>query len=223
MDRKIKTEYLLHHFVSMIGGFLGGYAIFNFCDVFGNAQTANLIKLVLKLFDGDFTAVAFLAIGFVTYVAGNVVYTVMKKYCKFDLKAFSLILLSLAVVVIGFFPNDINGYLAVLPMLFVTPIQWNSYLKAGEYQSATIFSTNNLRVATVSLTSYIIDRNKSELARSRFYWATLLCYYLGVALACVSGILFSMSGIWFCFVPISASTITYLIYKKQLMPISKTR
>jgi len=211
MDRKIKREYLLHHFVSMIGGFLGGYAIFNFVDVFGNAQTANLIKLVLKLFDGDFLVVIFLAIGFVTYVAGNVAYTVMDKFCKFDLKALSLILLSIAVVIIGLLPNDINGYLAVLPILFVTPIQWNSYLKAGQYQSATIFSTNNLRVATVSLTSYIIDRDKSELARSRFYWVTLLFYYSGVAMSCVASMCFGMSGIWFCFVPILASVITYLI------------
>ena len=213
MERKIKREYLLHHFVSMIGGFLGGYAIFNFCDVFGNAQTANLIKLVLKFFAGDFTAVAFLAIGFFTYVAGNVFYTVAKKYLSFDLKALSLILLSCAVVIVGFLPHDINGYLAVLPILFVTPIQWNAYITAGEYTSATIFSTNNLRVATVSLTSYILDKDKSQLARARFYWVTLFFYYFGVAFACVASMCFGMNGIWFCFVPITASAIIYLRYK----------
>ena len=47
MTREQK-QHILHFAVSSLGGFMGGYAIFNHCDVFGNAQTANMIHLVAK-------------------------------------------------------------------------------------------------------------------------------------------------------------------------------
>ena len=45
MTREQK-QHILHFAVSSLGGFMGGYAIYNHCDVFGNAQTANMIHLV---------------------------------------------------------------------------------------------------------------------------------------------------------------------------------
>ena len=55
MTREQK-QHILHFAVSSLGGFMGGYAIYNHCDVFGNAQTANMIHLVSKIFTGDFEA-----------------------------------------------------------------------------------------------------------------------------------------------------------------------
>ena len=55
MTREQK-QHILHFAVSSLGGFMGGYAIYNHCDVFGNAQTANMIHLVSKIFTGDFGA-----------------------------------------------------------------------------------------------------------------------------------------------------------------------
>ena len=44
MTREQK-QHILHFAVSSLGGFMGGYAIYNHCDVFGNAQTANICLL----------------------------------------------------------------------------------------------------------------------------------------------------------------------------------
>ncbi len=60
MTREQK-QHILHFAVSSLGGFMGGYAIYNHCDVFGNAQTANMIHLVSKIFTGDFEGVVFIA------------------------------------------------------------------------------------------------------------------------------------------------------------------
>ena len=49
MTREQK-QHILHFAASSLGGFMGGYAIYNHCDVFGNAQTANMIHLVSKIF-----------------------------------------------------------------------------------------------------------------------------------------------------------------------------
>ena len=215
MNEKASRQKLLHYAVSTIGGFMGGYAIFNHCDFFGNAQTANLIHIVCKIFSADFSALAFLVLALITYILGNVFYVLAERLIKHDLRLISLIMTSCAVVIIGLFPNIANHYIAVLPILFVMPIQWNAYRTAGGYASATIFSSNNLRIAVMSLTRYIIDRDKKQGEQARFYWLTLLSFHSGVALACVASVFLGTMSVWFCFVPIALSSAAYLWLKEK--------
>lgn len=215
MSEKTSRQKLLHYAVSSIGGFLGGYAIFNHCDFFGNAQTANLIHIVCNIFSGEFSALFFLVLALITYISGNVFYVIAEKFIKIDLKIVSLVMTSCAVTFIGLFPNVANHYIAVLPILFVTPIQWNAYRTAAGYASATIFSTNNLRVAVTSLTKYIIDKDEKQGEQARFYWLTLLGFHSGVALSCVASLFLGTSSVWFCFVPIALSSAAYLWLKER--------
>ena len=215
MNEKASRQKLLHYAVSTIGGFMGGYAIFNHCDFFGNAQTANLIHIVCKIFSADFSALAFLVLALITYILGNVFYVLAERLIKHDLRLISLVMTSCAVVVIGLFPNIANHYIAVLPILFVMPIQWNAYRTAAGYASATIFSSNNLRIAVMSLTRYIIDKDKKQGEQARFYWMTLLGFHSGVALACVASVFLGTMSVWFCFVPIALSSAAYLWLKEK--------
>ena len=215
MNEKASRQKLLHYAVSTIGGFMGGYAIFNHCDFFGNAQTANLIHIVCKIFSADFSALAFLVLALATYISGNVFCVLAEKFIRHDLRLISLIMTSCAVVIIGLFPNIANHYIAVLPILFVMPIQWNAYRTAAGYASATIFSSNNLRIAVMSLTRYIIDRDKKQGEQARFYWLTLLSFHSGVALACVASVFLGTMSVWFCFVPIALSSAAYLWLKER--------
>ena len=102
-----------------------------------------------------------------------------------------------------------------MPILFVTPIQWNAYRTAAGYASATIFSTNNLRVAVTSLTKYIIDKDEKQGEQARFYWLTLLGFHSGVALSCVASLFLGTSSVWFCFVPIALSSAAYMWLKER--------
>lgn len=219
MKNEAERQMLLHHAVSTIGGFLGGYAIFNHCDVFGNAQTANLIHLVGKVFSADFSGIIYLALGFLTYAAGNIFCVIAEKFIKFDLKLVSLALTCGAVVLLGLFPSISNDYVAVLPILFVTPVQWNAYKTAGGYDSSTIFSSNNVRQAVMSLTRFIIDRDKKQALKTKFYWLTLASFYAGTAFSCVVSVFFGTSGVWFCLLLIALSFCAYLYLK---LPASKT-
>ena len=47
----VKKQMTLHHTVSVIGGFMAGYTIINHSDILANAQTGNLIRLVLSAFE----------------------------------------------------------------------------------------------------------------------------------------------------------------------------
>lgn len=210
MGIESKRQMLLHYAVSMIGGFLGGYAIINHSDIFGNAQTANLIHLVTKIFSGELSGIVFLTLSLATYMAGNIFCVIADKFFKVDLRIISLIFTSCTVVIIGLFPSVANDYIAVLPILFVTPIQWNAFREANGYISSTIFSTNNLRQATTSLASYLIDRDEKQRDKAKFFWSTLASFHVGVALSCVSSFVLGVNSIWFCFIPIMLAAAAYV-------------
>ena len=55
----VKKQMTLHHTVSVIGGFMAGYTIINHSDILANAQTGNLIKLVLSAFRGDLMSIGY--------------------------------------------------------------------------------------------------------------------------------------------------------------------
>ena len=87
---------------------------------------------------------------------------------------------------------------------------WNSFRTAGSYVTSPIFSTNNLRVATVSTFTGIIDKDKDMKKKAKFYWLTLASYHIGVVLACVPSVFIGVNSIWFGFVSISLSTASYM-------------
>lgn len=207
---KEQRLHILHFAVSTIGGFFGGYAIFNHCDLFGNAQTANLIHIVCKIFSADFSGLGFLVAALMTYIAGNACFVLSNRYLKLDMRVLSLCLSAAAAAVIGIFPNISNDYLALLPILFVTPMLWNSYRTAGSYVTSPIFSTNNLRVASTTTVNYLLDRDKDQLAKAKFYWTTLASFHIGVAMSCVASVFFGVRSIWFCFINIALASAAYV-------------
>ena len=87
---------------------------------------------------------------------------------------------------------------------------WNSVRTAGSYVTSPIFSTNNLRVATVSTFTGIIDKDKDMQKKAKFYWLTLASYHIGVVLACVPSAFMGVNSIWFGLVSIALSIASYM-------------
>lgn len=209
----VKKQITLHHTVSIIGGFMAGYTIINHSDILANAQTGNLIKLVLSAFRGDILSIGFIVLLFLTYSGGCVFYAVFRRYSPLSMKIVSLIATALAVCATGLLSLMGNGYLAVVPIAFAMPVQWNAYKKAGGNSSATIFSSNNVRQAVMLTTVYVMDKDKKALRNARFYWVTLLCFHSGVAAACLLSIFFAAQSIWFCYLFIGISVFAYYRYE----------
>lgn len=210
MEFEEKQQMQLHHAVSMIGGFFGGYAIIGHCDIFANAQTANLIHMVKRLCTGELDGILFLLLTLVAYVAGNAYYVVHQKFFKTDIRLVSLIMDFCIIVLIGLMPSGTYDYIMLLPIFFVTPIQWNAYRVAAGYVSSTIFSSNNVRQTTISLVSYIIDKDKKQLNKFKFYGKTLLFFHIGVAGACLGYVFMGLTNIWLGLIPITASLAIYV-------------
>lgn len=203
----------LHHAVSVIGGFLGGYTIFNHCDIFANAQTGNLIKLIIGLFHFEFESVMYMLAYFALYFIGNAFYAVARKKLKTSMKIVSFIISAAGIILTGLLCFTGKSYLIVMPIFFIAPVQWNAFKTAGGNSSSTIFSSNNVRQAVVLLTKYIMDKDKKDLRNSRFYWATLLCFHIGVAASVILSLSFGIHSIWFCLIFVGVAVFFYYRYQ----------
>ncbi len=205
-----------HFAAASIGGFFGGYSIINFCELFANAQTANMIHLVENIIGANFAALLYGVASMLTYMAGNAFCVIYKKYGSHQLRKVSLTVTSAAVLSVGIAVQFARFNYALLPILFAMPIQWNAFNNDAGYASSTIFSTNNLRQATMSLVSYITDKDEKQLNKTKFFWKTLLFYHIGVAYACALSIFLGVQSIWFGFLPIAVTTAFVKKQNKQL-------
>ena len=217
MDKIIRRQRLVHYAASAIGGFWGGYTILNHMDIFGNAQTGNLIRLVLNVTQGDLSAVGFMVLLFLIYAAGNVFYAVVRRHARISMKIVSLMCSAAAVALIGALPFVRNDFVACYPIVFAAPIQWNAFKIADGNASSTIFSSNNVRQASILTTNFFLDRTAANAAKARFYWLTLLSFHMGVALAGVTGMWFGVNSIWFCYIPIAVTVVLYCCYKGEFV------
>lgn len=204
----------LHHAVSVIGGFWGGYTIFNHCDIFANAQTGNLIKLVIGLCTLQLESVAYMAAYFAIYIAGNAFYAVARKKLKISMKIVSFIISAAGIILTGLLCFTGSSYIIVMPLFFIAPVQWNAFKTAGKNSSSTIFSSNNVRQAVILLTNYIMNRNKRDFKNARFYWATLLCFHIGVAAGCLLSLAFGIHSIWFSLICVGIAVVFYYRYRE---------
>ena len=151
MDPVKKYETPLHYIMAFVGGFFGVYAILSFCNLFGNAQTANLIYFVTDLLGGDVKDAALRIGGMLLFMAAIVLTVYLPKHSRVNLQVMSVLLDAAAAVLVGLFPADIHPVLALYPFFFVTAFQWNSFRGAQGFASSTLFSTNNLKQFTINV------------------------------------------------------------------------
>lgn len=209
----VKRQMELHHAVSVIGGFLGGYTIFNHLEIFGNAQTGNLIKLVLSVCSLQLDSIAYMLSYFLMYILGNAFYAVARERLKISMKIVSFIVTSLGVVLVGILNLTGNSFITVIPVFFIAPVQWNAFKTAGGNSSSTIFSSNNVRQAVILLTQYFMKKDKKLLRGARFYWATLLFFHIGVAASCLLSLALGANSIWFCLIAVGIAVVFYYRYQ----------
>ncbi len=193
------SHRLQHRGACLCGGFLGGFALLEIAGTLGNAQTMNLIELVLALLGGDFVQVLLRLIAFALYFAAAMLFVWVRDVSPWSPKPVSLIITALAAVALALIPANAPTVVRLWPIFFAMSFQWNSFPGAYGYQSASIFSTNNTRQVGLSLAEYLIGHDEKKLHKARFFLGSLLCFHIGVAAAwCAARWLerFAPLGVW---------------------------
>ncbi len=216
---KESLERYTHFTMSLIGGFFGGFAIINFCDAFGNAQTANMIHTVLAIVGNDFSSVFLRVTGIIIYFLSFALSFVLSKYTRVNRKYVSLFLNLTAVFLVAFLPESRSAIVCIYPIFFAMPFQWSVFGGADGFASSTIFSSNNFRQFATALTDYFCTKDGQAWKKAKFYAQTLLSYHLGVLCSAIGTLLFSKNSIFLLILPIMTATVLVFLRgdKKLLM------
>nr|WP_275891372.1 YoaK family protein [Ruminococcus sp. OA3] len=199
--------------MTFIGGFVGIYALMNHCDLFGSAQTANMIGIVTGMIGSNFREVLLRILGLVIYMAGLICAAVVR-HKGINIKWFSLGVDAVCALGIGFLPENINHFVALYPLFFMTAVQWNAFQGAEGYQSSCVFSTNNLRQFTESIVEYLYDKDRSHLGKTKFYGAVLLAFHAGAGAGYLTGISLGIRASWVCLIPLLTAAV--LVWRSGL-------
>lgn len=203
MDEKYRRETIIHHAMAMVGGFMGIYALFTRSETFGSSETSNLIYLTVAGLNGSLPSFLIRLGGTLCYIAGIVFATLTPKYFrKKTIQYFSILIDAAACLLLAQIPSGIDPVLSLYPMYFATAVQWLTFTQAAGFNSATIFSTNNLRQCFAGLTEYAHSREKKYLRQFQFYGATLIFFHIGVIYCWFCLQRWGIHSIYACLLPI---------------------
>lgn len=106
MHTEMKYRFLIHYTLSFIGGYLGLYAIVSRADLFGNAQTANLLGVVRDLIGRDFSDMLLRVGALLIYMAAVILTVWIPEHFSADLRFISIGIDIFAILLLGFFPSE---------------------------------------------------------------------------------------------------------------------
>ena len=195
-------ERHLHLTMTLIGGFMGGYAILNRHDVFGSAQTGNMISLAMDAVGHPDEQWFFRVLALVIYIVSMAATVVIShKISKINQKRLSILIDGAVLLILGFYPKEMNPFVALFPIFFATAFQWCSFKGADGFASSSIFSTNNLRQCVTGFTEYLCSKDEQSLHRGIYFGKVLLSFYGGVAVSFLATQILDLKASWIGILP----------------------
>lgn len=168
--------------MSFVGGIFAIYAILEHSNVFGSAETSNMILLVNDLLTWDLFHIIIRTLSLIVYAAGITASLWMSKYRPSIQKMICIIIDAIVVVILILTPDDTHPVMALYPVAFAMSIQWCTFRGVEKNSSATTFSTGNFRQLVTNIFNYCTERNTNYLSNVKFYIFTMLSFHSGVAL-----------------------------------------
>lgn len=207
MDKELKQELLLHYTMSFVGGIFAIYALLEHSNVFGSAETSNMILLVNDLLQWDLFHIVIRLGSLLVYALGITLTLWMAKYHSDVQKRVCIIIDCFAALILEFLPENIHPVIALYPVAFAMSIQWCTFRGVRENPSATTFSTGNFRQLVTLIFNYTTEKKPEDLSRIKFYVFTMLSFHTGIALIYIIQPYISKQSIFLVFIPLIAAYI----------------
>ena len=125
----------------LIGGFLESYTFVLHGNVFCNAQTGNLVLLVINLIDGKAAVSLKYLFSILAYAAGILLSVVIPRKIKAISRSTFMTFLEILVLVgLAFIPSSASNYYARTIVAFLCAVQYNTSRIATARRSAPRFA-----------------------------------------------------------------------------------
>lgn len=186
MDRLSRQRHIdiyRHLAFASVGGFFAGYAVLCRMGVLANAQTMNLVELMISALTGNGANVLYHLGSLLVYVVGTMLTVLLPRVLHWDARRLCPLIAGLMAILLSGLPEDMNVIVSLYPIFFAMSFQWSAFTGADGYTSSTIFSTNNTKQTSLALAEYLCDGDRTHLRKVRFYFFTLVCFHLGVTIS----------------------------------------
>ena len=105
-----------------VGGFFGGYAILVHSGIMGNAQTVNLIELLMDFLRADGHGILLHTGALLIYLLGTMLTVLLPHWFGTDTHLVSPFITAAAAVTVSFLPPDLTAVIALYPIFFATSV-----------------------------------------------------------------------------------------------------
>lgn len=182
----VRMDTALHWNMSLVGGFLGTYAMTLRDGIFPSAQTGNLMGIAEDISGGNVTELL-ARLGFlVVFTSGLVTCCLLQRKHSYDPRRLSLLLDAAGLILTGCLPAKMNAFVAIYPLAFAASFQWGVFSGTEGRVSASIFSTNNLKQCVFGLTEFLISKNPEAGRQAAYYGPTVLAFLAGACIGSAS-------------------------------------
>ncbi len=214
MKENLKPDFYRHLSLSAVGGFFGAYAMLCHSDMMANAQTMNLLELLMATLRGEPRAILLHLGGLLIYLSGIMLTVFLPHRFGINVKRAVPVVDAAAAIVLGLLPDSVLGFVALYPIFFAMSFQWSAFSGARGYSSSCIFSTNNTKQATLAVAEYLNDGNRKHLGKAFFYGMTLLAFHLGAVASFFSVRSFGIKGAW-CNLPLIGISLAAILCEER--------
>ena len=194
MIRSKNIDWDRHLSFSAVGGFFAAYAILLRMGIMANAQTLNLLELLLSSLRCHWPEMLMHLGALAMYVLGTMSTVILPHLFGWDMRRVCPIIDALCAVLLAFLPAEMPVIPSLYPIFFAMSVQWSSFTGAQDHISSTIFSTNNTKQASLSLARHLCTREQGQIRRMWFYVSTILCFHAGATVAYFSVLLLEVKG-----------------------------
>ena len=127
MSRISNIDWYRHLSFAAVGGFFAAYAILLRMGIMANAQTLNLLDILLNSFEGDWLGVLMHIGALVIYIVGTMSTVFLPRLFGWDMRRVSPAVDALCAVVLAFLPAETPTIPALYPIFFAMSVQWSSF------------------------------------------------------------------------------------------------
>lgn len=194
MIQSKNIDWYRHLSFAAVGGFFAAYAILLRMGIMANAQTLNLLELLLSSLRCHWPEMLMHLGALAMYVLGTMSTVILPHLFGWDMRRVCPIIDALCAVLLAFLPAEMPVIPSLYPIFFAMSVQWSSFTGAQDHISSTIFSTNNTKQASLSLARHLCTREQGQIRRMWFYVSTILCFHAGATVAYFSVLLLEVKG-----------------------------
>ena len=184
--------------ITLSGGLQDAYTYLIRDHVFANAQTGNIVLLMVSLFDGNFQKAGSYLIPILSFALGiAAAHTLSMKWkCRLlSWRQFIILLEFLLLIAVGFIPLSLSQYANAL-VSFSCAMQVQSFRRFHGRAYASTMCIGNLRSGMESLSIYCNTKNNAALVDALHYFGVILTFGIGAGIGGVLSSAYGVQAIW---------------------------